>query len=88
MTSDWTIMTECTAPSGGRAEQVDSNKEVELKPPCGRCVSLNKVCTELLNHMCNLCQKLKGKCNKSSRCRGKGGAGEEKGKAPGMWLAD
>ena len=59
-------------------DEADSDKEVEHKPPCGRCASLNKVCTGLPNRMCNACQKSKGKCNKSSGHEGKGGTGEEK----------
>ena len=66
---------------------MDSNKEVKQKPSCGRCTSL-KECIGLPNWMCNVCQKLKGKCNKSGGHGGKGGTGEEKGKVPGMWSPD
>ena len=67
---------------------MDSDKEVEHKPLCGQCTSLKKECIGLPNQMCNACQKSKGKCDKSSGHGGKGGTGEEKGKAPGTWSPD
>lgn len=65
-------------------DKVYSDKEVEHNPLCRRCAGLKKVCIGLPNWMCNICQKLKEKCDKLSRHGGGHGGGDEKAKTAGV----
>ena len=67
----------------------DEDDEPKHKVPWEQCANVIKQCTGLPNRMCGPCRKVKAKCEKSSRCGGKGGGdNKDKGKAPGKWFSD